>query len=1192
MLDQDINEILLESTKNNLQEKKKSRMDILMSSIHHSDPVKGQEFHGHTGNIWCCAITSDSTFIFSGSDDTLIKIWSIPSSAFSGDLDGHTAMVCALAISSDDKSLISGGSDNQIIVWDWKERTQRRLLNEHMNQITALALSNNDKFLVSCAFEYNLKIWNLDEVEDPKNIYIADIPLAVIITKDLTEAIAGGANGTIIICSLLKCEVASKQSLDSGVIQCMALTPDNTYLIIGTKKYDVIIIKYSDKSQHYHFKPHQDEIRNISCTRDGEYFITSSSDKATKIFNLKTKIEAVKLEGSGFIYGQCLSTDGQFLVTGATDKIVRAWRIGQPSRVAQFGEHPKTIRCLAIDKESKIIITGCEDSVVRKWKLEDFSLEAQLEGHTGTVLSVLVTNNHRYIASGSQDHDIILWGFESCKVEATLKGHTDFVFSIAATTDSMYLASASRDFTVGLWDIGMFSLIRLFKGHTDTIFCVIVTKYNTEIISSSADFSFRIWDFHGEKNSVKIVANGIIDCLALSHDEKYLAIGCRDNNIYLWDWVRRTMLKKFGFHTGWIKSLRFLDSRKLLSASLDSTIRLWDCDEERHEFVLQGHKGNVWSALCSEDGKCVISAGNDMNIRLWYIQELKELELMDIGGAIESFLYLVNIKNKAKPQLAHTQAIFSSLKVNLAHIYSYLGHEDLLKEALNMGTDIRMDDDMNSPLHYALRRRSQSCIDVIFQFLTNLKDNEFEKFLNYACALRRDFESLLENRSEHLPEFLEALFFRLPDVSNFAAPRVSLPSLVYSLSKQVNLYDFVYHISEIPSDTLEVPVEFKTMPFPIFYIKGSSGSIDILESISSCSNRRILQTDFVKTYIRNKWDSLWGYILALTILMWTNLLLMTIGLILYANHDMDSVYYIGSVLGFVIVNAILAGYEIMQAITAGRAYFRDVWNLIDMVRISLCSIWVVMSFLDTQDYITYVAWFMVLANFLRGLSGFRAFDNTRFFSRLIRRAFFDSLSFLLIFLYSTLAIGVLYLVPNSQEKLEKLWTSPYELSMGGFDNKDMDFLEYFGFMIATLINVIIILNLLISILGDSFDSFQAESNEIDTLDMAELVIELETLISWNRGVNTKMYMTKCQEMTTEGNTNWEGRIKAMLSAIDSVKKESNENYKKLMKSDELLNATLKEFVEISKKNNEAFEKIVRENHEQLLKLMKVGENKI
>ena len=89
-----------------------------------------------------------------------------------------------------------------------------------------------------------------------------------------------------------------------------------------------------------------------------------------------------------------------------------------------------------------------------------------------------------------------------------------------------------------------------------------------------------------------------------------------------------------------------------------------------------------------------------------------------------------------------------------------------------------------------------------------------------------------------------------------------------------------------------------------------------------------------------------------------------------------------------------------------------------------------------------------------------------------------------------------------------------------------------------------------------------------------------------------MYMTKCQEMTTEGNTNWEGRIKAMLSAIDSVKKESNENYKKLMKSDELLNATLKEFVEISKKNNEAFEKIVRENHEQLLKLMKVGENKI
>ena len=189
-------------------------------------------------------------------------------------------MVCVLVISSHDKSLISGGYDNQIIVWHWKKRTPRRLLNEHMNQITALALSNNDKFLVSCAFEYNLKIWNLDEVEDPKNIYIADIPVAVVITRDLTEVIAGGANGTIIICSMLKCEVTSKQNLDSGIIQCIAiLTPDNTYLIIGTKKYKVIIPNYSDKSQHYHFKPHQDEIRNISCTRDGEYFITSSADK-------------------------------------------------------------------------------------------------------------------------------------------------------------------------------------------------------------------------------------------------------------------------------------------------------------------------------------------------------------------------------------------------------------------------------------------------------------------------------------------------------------------------------------------------------------------------------------------------------------------------------------------------------------------------------------------------------------------------------------------------------------------------------------------------------------------------------------------------------------------------------------------------------------------------------------------------
>ena len=89
-------------------------------------------------------------------------------------------------------------------------------------------------------------------------------------------------------------------------------------------------------------------------------------------------------------------------------------------------------------------------------------------------------------------------------------------------------------------------------------------------------------------------------------------------------------------------------------------------------------------------------------------------------------------------------------------------------------------------------------------------------------------------------------------------------------------------------------------------------------------------------------------------------------------------------------------------------------------------------------------------------------------------------------------------------------------------------------MLVTVINVIVMLNLLISILGDSFESFQSESQEIDCLDMADLIIEIETLMYWKRNLNQKAYIQKCLLLEVEGTNAWEGRIKAISMEIKKL----------------------------------------------------------
>ena len=65
--------------------------------------------------------------------------------------------------------------------------------------------------------------------------------------------------------------------------------------------------------------------------------------------------------------------------------------------------------------------------------------------------------------------------------------------------------------------------------------------------------------------------------------------------------------------------------------------------------------------------------------------------------------------------------------------------------------------------------------------------------------------------------------------------------------------------------------------------------------------------------------------------------------------------------------------------------------------------------------------------------------------------------------------------------------------MGSFDSDTSNVLQYTCYILACLINVIIMLNLLISILGDAFEQFQMESVELDKQAMLEGILEIEKL---------------------------------------------------------------------------------------------------
>ena len=93
-----------------------------------------------------------------------------------------------------------------------------------------------------------------------------------------------------------------------------------------------------------------------------------------------------------------------------------------------------------------------------------------------------------------------------------------------------------------------------------------------------------------------------------------------------WLWVRtpfresEALVRTLAEHKGSIKVCKFSNNGKyIISASKDTTLRIWDADTGKCLHILEGHTQNVTKFIFSPDGSMVLSCSDDGTLRLWNI---------------------------------------------------------------------------------------------------------------------------------------------------------------------------------------------------------------------------------------------------------------------------------------------------------------------------------------------------------------------------------------------------------------------------------------------------------------------------------------------------------------------------------------------------------------------------------------------
>ena len=316
----------------------------------------------------------------------------------------------------------------------------------------------------------------------------------------------------------------------------------------------------------------------------------------------------------------CLQFDEHILATGSYDTTIKIWDIQLGEEIRTLRGHTSAVRCLQFD-ESKLI-SGSLDHQVRVWNWRTGQCVSTLSGHSAGIIGLHFDSS--ILATASVDHTVRIWDFDD-KSASVLRGHSDWVNSVKIDSASRTVFTASDDSLIKLWDLDSKTCIKSLEGHVGQVQQICALPHDFEfddrvdgveshdgVEPTSSNASEATSPAPAEQPIAEPYGPGFTTC-DRPLPPRYILTAALDSTIRLWDTYTGKSLRTYFGHVEGVWTIA-ADPLRVVSGSQDRTVKVWDT-RGKCERTFTGHSGPV-TCIGLSDSR-LVSGGEDSEVRMY-----------------------------------------------------------------------------------------------------------------------------------------------------------------------------------------------------------------------------------------------------------------------------------------------------------------------------------------------------------------------------------------------------------------------------------------------------------------------------------------------------------------------------------------------------------------------------------------------